>query len=51
MEGFGVPGRASVWCLGVPFQSKSQKAISCQLFFLDFFLYWPGGYLRLCSLL
>ena len=30
MEGFGRPVRVSVWCLGMPFQSKSQKAISCQ---------------------
>jgi hypothetical protein len=31
MEEFGRPVRVSVWCLGVPFQSKSQKAISYQL--------------------
>jgi DNA topoisomerase VI subunit B len=30
MEGFGRPVRVSVWCLGVPFQSKSQKAILYQ---------------------
>jgi hypothetical protein len=32
MEGFGKSVRVSVWCLEVPFQSKSQKAISYQPF-------------------
>ena len=32
MVEFGRPVRVSVWCLGMLFQSKSQKAISYQLF-------------------